>query len=47
MAKLMALAGTTSGFLIVWLVGDAGPLILAVTGLLIVAGLAYVFSRPS
>jgi uncharacterized membrane protein YbaN (DUF454 family) len=46
-AKLMALAGTTSGFLIVWLVGDAGPLILAVTGLLIVAGLAFVFSRPS
>ena len=46
-AKLLALAGTTSGFLAVWLVGDADPVILAVTGLLIAVGLAYVFSRPS
>ena len=46
-AKLLALAGTTSGFLIIWLVGDAGPAILGFTALLIALGLGYVFSRPS
>lgn len=46
-AKLMALAGTTSGFLAIWLVADASPAILAYTALLIAVGLAYVFSRPS
>jgi uncharacterized membrane protein YbaN (DUF454 family) len=46
-AKLMALAGTTSGFLAVWLIGDAGPAILAATAALIAVGLGYVFSRPS
>jgi len=46
-AKLLALAGTTSGFLAIWLVGDAGPAVLAFTALLIAVGLAYVFSRPS
>ncbi|HRP78526.1 MAG TPA: YbaN family protein [Aquamicrobium sp.] len=46
-AKLLALAGTASGFLVIWLVGEADPVILAATGLLIAAGLAYVFSRPS
>lgn len=46
-AKLLALAGTTSGFLAVWLVGDAGPAVLAFTALLIAVGLTYVFTRPS
>lgn len=46
-AKLLALAGTTSGFLAIWLFGDASPTILVVTALLIAAGLGYVFSRPS
>ncbi|RIK86436.1 MAG: DUF454 domain-containing protein [Hyphomicrobiales bacterium] len=46
-AKLMALAGTTSGFLAIWLIGDGDPAILAFTALLIAVGLAYVFSRPS
>mgnify|MGYP002622387838 FL=1 len=46
-AKLLALAGTTTGFLLVWLVGDAGPAVLGFTALLIALGLAYVFSRPS
>jgi uncharacterized membrane protein YbaN (DUF454 family) len=46
-AKLLALAGTTTGFLAVWLVADASPAILVFTGLLIAIGLAYVFSRPS
>lgn len=46
-AKLLALAGTTSGFLAIWLLGNGGPAVLAATGLLIAVGLAYVFSRPS
>ena len=46
-AKLMALAGTTSGFLAIWLLGDASPAVLASTALLIAVGLTYVFSRPS
>lgn len=46
-AKLLALAGTTTGFLAIWLVGDASSGMLIFTALLIAVGLTYVFSRPS
>ena len=46
-AKLLALAGTTGGFLAIWLGGDPSPAVLASVALLIAVGLAYVFSRPS
>lgn len=45
--KMMALAGTSLGFLLFWLGGDPGPLLMAAVALLMLAGLAYVFSRPS
>lgn len=46
-AKLAALAGMIVGFTLFRLAGDPGlPLTLVVAGLML-AGLAYVFSRPS
>lgn len=46
-AKFAALAGMIFGFTMFRLAGDPGlPLTLAVAGLML-AGLAYVFSRPS
>lgn len=45
-AKLTALAGTSLGFLLLWL-GSAGPALTTIAALLILVGLAYVFSRPS
>jgi uncharacterized membrane protein YbaN (DUF454 family) len=46
-AKLMSLAGTSVGFVLFWLAGSPGPwLMIAVAGL-ILAGLVFVFSRPS
>jgi uncharacterized membrane protein YbaN (DUF454 family) len=46
-AKLMALAGTSSGFLLFWLGSKPGPLLMASVGALILVGLAYVFTRPT
>lgn len=46
-AKLMALAGTALGFLVFLLGSDPGPLPTAAVALLMLGGLAYVFSRPS
>lgn len=46
-AKLMALAGTSLGFLVFWLGRDPGPVLLTAVAALMLAGLAYVFTRPS
>ena len=45
-AKLMALTGSSVGFLLLWIGGDPGPLLAASVGVLIVAVLVYVFSKP-
>lgn len=46
-AKMAALAGMIAGFTLFWIIAAPGlPLTLAVAGLML-AGLAYVFSRPS
>lgn len=46
-AKMAALAGMIAGFTLFWITAAPGPpLTLAVAGLML-AGLAYVFSRPS
>ena len=45
--KLLALTGSTTGFLLLWLVGNPSPAVLALSGLLIATGMAYVFTRPS
>lgn len=46
-AKTMSLAGTSLGFTLFWVGGDPGPALTAAVGLLMLVGLAYVFSRPS
>jgi uncharacterized membrane protein YbaN (DUF454 family) len=46
-AKLAALGGTTLGFVLFRLAGDPGPGPTAAVAGLMLAGLAYVFSRPS
>src|SRR5262245_43181278 len=46
-AKLAALAGTTLGFVLFRLGGGPGPGATVAVGALMLAGLAYVFSRPS
>lgn len=46
-AKFMALAGMSIGFLVFWIGGNPGPLLMAGVAILMLSGLAYVFSRPS
>lgn len=46
-AKMMALAGTSLGFLMFWAGSKPGPLLMAAVALVMLSGLAYVFSRPS
>lgn len=46
-AKLMSLAGTSFGFLLFWIGSQPGPLLMTSVGALMLAGLAYVFTRPS
>ncbi|WP_157019548.1 YbaN family protein [Mesorhizobium xinjiangense] len=46
-AKLMALAGTSFGFAWFMLGTSPGPAAAIPVGLLMLGGLAYVFSRPS
>lgn len=46
-AKLMALAGTALGFLLFWIGSKPGPALTIGVGVLMAAGLAYVFTRPS
>jgi uncharacterized protein len=46
-AKAAALAGTALGFVLFRLSGDHGAPLTAAVALLMLAGLAYVFTRPS
>jgi len=46
-AKLLALGGMSISFLWLWIGIGPGPLPLAITGALMLVGLAYVFSKPS
>lgn len=46
-AKMMSLAGTTAGFVLFWLGSHPGPLLASAVAALMLAGLAYVFTRPS
>jgi uncharacterized membrane protein YbaN (DUF454 family) len=46
-AKSMSLAGTSVGFVLFWFGGSPGPLMTAAVAALMLAGLAYVFTRPS
>jgi uncharacterized membrane protein YbaN (DUF454 family) len=45
-AKLTALAGVSAGFLVFWLAHQPGPLLTMAVVALMLAGLAYVFTRP-
>ena len=46
-AKIMSLAGTSSGFALFWFGGNPGPALTAGVAGLMLVGLAYVFTRPS
>lgn len=46
-AKLMSLAGVCTGFLVFWIGSNPGLLLAAGVGALMLAGLAYVFTRPT
>lgn len=46
-AKLMSLTGSSLGFLLFWIGGNPGPLLMASVGALILVGVAYVFTRPT
>ena len=46
-AKMMSLAGTSAGFVLFWFASHPGPLLAAAVAALMLAGLAYVFTRPS
>lgn len=46
-AKLMVLAGVSLGLLLFWIGGKPGPLLMTSVGALVLASLAYVFTRPS
>jgi uncharacterized membrane protein YbaN (DUF454 family) len=46
-AKLLALAGISSGFLLFWIGSAPGPMLMAGVGAFMLVGLVYVFSRPS
>lgn len=45
--KLTALVGMSVGFLVFWIGGDPGPMLMIGVLALMVVGLAYVFTRPS
>jgi hypothetical protein len=46
-AKLMAVAGIGSGFLLFWLGSAPGPILTASVGAFMLAGLVYVLTRPT
>ena len=46
-AKFMALAGMMAGFALFLTGSEPGPVLTAAVALLMIGGLAYVFSRPS
>ncbi|MCA1453619.1 YbaN family protein [Bradyrhizobium sp. BRP22] len=46
-AKLLSLVGIGAGFLLFWIATAPGPVLMASVGALMLAGLIYVFTRPS
>ena len=46
-AKMMALGGSSVGFVLFWLGSNPGPLLMGAVAALMLTGLVYVFSRPS
>lgn len=46
-AKLMSLAGTSAGFVLFWFGSQPSPATAIAVALLMLSGLAYVFTRPS
>jgi uncharacterized membrane protein YbaN (DUF454 family) len=46
-AKALAVAGSATGFVLFRLAGEPGPLATAAVAMLMLAGLAYVLTRPS
>jgi uncharacterized membrane protein YbaN (DUF454 family) len=46
-AKLLALAGIVTGFLLCWIGSAPGPILMASVGTFMFVGLVYVFTRPS
>ena len=46
-AKLLAVAGISTGFLLFWLGSAPGPLLMASVGAFMLVGLVYVLTRPS
>jgi uncharacterized membrane protein YbaN (DUF454 family) len=45
--KLAALAGASLGFVLFWIGSEPGPLLAAGVGAIFLAGLTYVFTRPT
>lgn len=46
-AKLLAVAGIGTGFLLFWLGSAPGPILMASVGAFMLSGLVYVLTRPS
>ena len=46
-AKLLALAGIVTGFLMFWIGSAPGPILMASVGTFMFVGLVYVFTIPS
>ena len=46
-AKLLAVAGIGTGFLLFWLGRAPGPILMASVGAFMLAGLVYVLTRPT
>lgn len=46
-AKMMAFVGILAGYVLFWLGSDPGPLLAAAVAAFMLAGLAYVLTRPS
>lgn len=46
-AKLMALGGASLGFVLFWIGSEPGPLLMVSAGAIFLAGILYVFSRPT
>lgn len=46
-AKLLAVAGISTGFLLFWLGSAPGPILMASVGAFMLSGLVYVLTRPS
>lgn len=46
-AKLIALAGVSTGFLLFWITSNPGPLLMASVGVLMLGSLAFIFTRPT